>query len=165
MVRVALSRKSLLHARTQVHPKIRRPFHFMMSLVRATFPDITDVNPMMYMLGIMGQEQYGWHHPDGYPDAPEAWGSGLHPRWSVASWYFDGIFPGLSVSNDTLVALVGGYPQPRLARAINGALMGGGMTLDDEKQLQVFIDSRPKIFQTLREAFAIAASSPSFQQY
>lgn len=68
--------------------KFRRPLDFMAALMRTT--PITFKTREAWYLGLnpleeMGQLPFGWHPPNGYPDAARAWinTNGLMMRWNL----------------------------------------------------------------------------------
>src|SRR5262249_3528782 len=77
--------EALAEPANRQHAKLRRPYHFVMSLVRALQPEITDLTGLFYEMYPLGQMPYDWSPPNGYPDSFDAWGSALLPRWSFAS--------------------------------------------------------------------------------
>ena len=166
MVRVALDASSIQAALATGATKVRRPYHLLVSLVRATGGRVTDLLPMVYVLSLMGHGPYEWGPPNGYPDAVGAWAPGLSLRWLVASAYFDGYFPGLETNTNKLRNMIGGdLSAPDLAQRIDMALTGGTMSQTDVVELQAWLDAHPPTINVMREAFALAVSSPSFQQY
>jgi uncharacterized protein (DUF1800 family) len=165
MVRTALDSRSIQEALDTGVTKVRRPYHFLVSLVRATEGQVTDLLTMVYVLSLMGHGPYEWHPPNGYPDAVGAWAPGLSWRWLVASAYFDGYFPGLAPNFNKLRNGVGGdLAAPDLARRMDLFLTGGTSSDADLDELQAWLDAKPPTVDVIREAFALAISSPSFQQ-
>lgn len=83
--------------RTAWGDKVKRPFEYAVSVMRATdlnFDPLAD--NFFWYYEPMGQELFGWHPPDGYPDFKEAW-TGTMPmlqRWrlinSLLSWEIGG---------------------------------------------------------------------------
>jgi Protein of unknown function (DUF1800) len=166
VLRTILSRESLASAEIWKQGKLKRPFHFATSLLRAVRAQVQDATGVLDELTGMGQLPYDWPAPNGYPDTLGAWSGGLHARWRFASRLLDGALPGVSLNPTLIVALLG-HPAPGEAgAAINRLLMGGSMRAADEAAVQAFVDSFPSYDWTvLREAIALAASSPSYQWY
>jgi uncharacterized protein (DUF1800 family) len=70
--------------------KIKRPFEYSVSILRALSADFVPEDPFFWSYGSIGQELFGWRPPNGYPDDREAW-SGTMPmlqRWRHCNWLF-----------------------------------------------------------------------------
>src|SRR5262245_16742770 len=65
--------------------KLKRPYHFMVSALRATNPIVGSVSPMVSQLNNLGHQLFSWDTPDGYPDKIEYWAGNIVPRWNFAS--------------------------------------------------------------------------------
>jgi len=166
MVRAALSRPSMVEAAPWDHPKLRRPFHFATSLARAVGVDVSFALIVTYDLFALGQAPFEWPAPNGYPDTVGAWGSSLLPRWRHASALLDNAFLGATVNEASLLQRMGDPPPSEYAEAIDQLLTGGTLAPRDKQAVQGFVSSfRAPNGQVLREAIALAASSPSYQLY
>jgi uncharacterized protein (DUF1800 family) len=142
-------------------PKLKRPFHFACSLVRACGPTITQ--PIRYVneLTSMGHRPFGWPAPNGYPESLEVWGQSVLPRWTFATRFFDGNIAGTSV-NVTL--LFGATPKSGLARRASQILAGGRLDPVDVAAVQAYADSVLVLNDTLRrDVLELSAQAPSFQ--
>ncbi|MEM7114316.1 MAG: DUF1800 domain-containing protein [Chloroflexota bacterium] len=66
--------------------KMKRPLDFLIGALRATGTEVYEWWQLEEMLYTLGQPPYGWHPPNGYPDAAGAWTStgGLLMRWNIA---------------------------------------------------------------------------------
>lgn len=65
--------------------KVKRPIELVLSYVRASGGEFTPNETLLYLLGVMGQEPFGYKLPTGYPDEKEAWlstGKWLQ-RWNI----------------------------------------------------------------------------------
>ena len=114
----------------------------------------------------MGQQPYNWPTPDGYPDALDAWGDSLYPRWDFAHKALEGKLEGCKVEIASVFEPVGGFDRQRGAQLINQVLTGGTLTAEDEADVQAFLDEHDSIDDTVvKEALALAACSPSYQYY
>jgi uncharacterized protein (DUF1800 family) len=166
VLRTILSQESLAAAQAWKKGKLKRPFHFASSLLRALGADVHDAGGVLGALTTMGQLPYDWPAPNGYPDALVAWSGGLHGRWTFASNLLDGAIAGIELDANSVLAALG-HPLPSDAgRAINALLTGGTMRPNDEAAVQAYVDSFPNVdWPVLREAIALAASSPSYQWY
>ncbi|MEM7133254.1 MAG: DUF1800 domain-containing protein [Chloroflexota bacterium] len=77
--------------RTTWGQKVKRPFEYAVSLLRATGADFVPSDQYLWMYNAGGQELFGWHPPNGYPDVQGAWlgtMSMLH-RWRLANQLLD----------------------------------------------------------------------------
>lgn len=160
MVRAILSRANLREAA----PRFKRPLTFAYSLVRALDLTITGTQQFGAELSLLGQLPFGWPAPNGYPDSIFAWGSNVLPRWDFASRALAGQVPGLSVDPAHVQGLLAAAAKPTIAEAIDYVLTGGAMDAEDVAEVQAYVDSFPTPnWLVLREAIALAASSPSYQ--
>src|SRR5207244_2244469 len=64
--------------------KMKRPFDFVISALRALNADTDGTGPLQH-LAWMGQLPYHWAMPNGYPDRVSAWSSSLLARWNFAA--------------------------------------------------------------------------------
>jgi uncharacterized protein (DUF1800 family) len=75
--------------RTTWGEKIKRPFEYTVSILRASEADFTPENDSFrWMYSNMGQPLFSWHPPNGYPDFKIAWSSTMPmlQRWRMANW-------------------------------------------------------------------------------
>jgi len=164
MIRVALNRQNLLAEDPFGNPKLKRPFHYVSSLLRAVDANVVTPQGLLLQLQTMQNRPFTWPSPDGFPDSLDDWGGSVLARWSFASSVIAGQIGGVSVPIQNLVSLIGQVPQAGLANAIDRALTGGRMTPQERAAIQTFIDSFSTVNgPVLREAFALAASSPTYQ--
>src|SRR5690606_18572005 len=74
--------------RTTWGEKIKRPFEFSVSVLRALQADFVPEDPFFWSYDSIGQALFSWHSPDGYPDDRGAW-TGTMPmlqRWRHCNW-------------------------------------------------------------------------------
>jgi uncharacterized protein (DUF1800 family) len=171
MLRVILARESLAHAT----PKFRRPFHFVVSLLRGLGADVQDALATVLLLSDMGQMPFGYPMPDGYPDTVEAWGAALLPRWDFASLLLTPSLtgepiPGVHLSLESVQAkldFTGPAERHGLAGRIDARVLGQRLAPQELVGLQDFIDGYPGPFggEALLETIALAASLPGAQWY
>jgi uncharacterized protein (DUF1800 family) len=163
MIRVILKPSSVTLAAPGTNPKLRRPFHFLCSLLRACGATVDPTNALIEELLRLGQAPFGWPLPDGYPDSLATWGTSLLPRWTTAARLCDGKVPGVSID---VTALLGSVPRGQLGAAISAVLTGGTLAAGDVAAVQAYVDAFGVVDEAvLREALALAASSPSYQYY
>ena len=147
-------------------PKLRRPFHYAVSLLRASEANIVNPRVLLDYFYVMGHAPFFWITPDGYPDTVEAWGSSLRPRWLFASGLNDGAIPGVSVSPTALLQSEGGTASGMQAGAIDRILTGERMTTSELDLVQGFYDDLSTGY-TFRDSdtFGLAGSMPTLQWY
>lgn len=87
-IRAALSTLLLDGALVTSAPKLKRPFRFAVSALRALGARTDGGTALQAELDAMGQLPFAWPTPDGYPEEEGAWSSRLLPRWSFASRLF-----------------------------------------------------------------------------
>lgn len=160
MIRAILHPNNLAAAQ----PKLKRPFTFLTSLLRATNATITSTTTtLVNELVKVGQVPFAWGPPDGYPDSSDYWGSAVLPRWNFASRLLDGNLSGVTVDVTTLF---NGVVQSQAARRCDQLLTGGHLAPEDITEVHNFVMSFGSLTtQVKREALALAASSPSYQYF
>ena len=168
VIRAILTRAHLSAAGAWQVPKLKRPRRFIVGLMRATGA-LSQPGSLLRVtgtIGAMGQPTMLWETPDGFPDDLESWGSNVLPRWEFASKLASNSVPGVQFPPAMLVNLLGGAPASETARAMSRVLSGGTMLPDEVARVQAYVDAAPNLtLQVLREAFALAASSPSYQYF
>ncbi len=167
--------------RTTWGDKIKRPFEFACSALRATqclFD--ADSDAFFWWYGGMGQSLFGWHAPDGYPDVKEAWSSTMPilQRWrfvnTLLGWTiggdgankedarigFDGIMPADRATPAEVVDFwserLVGYRLPDHERAQIVEFMAFGRGADSDLPAD-------QIEERLRPMVGLILMSPSFQ--
>lgn len=165
MIRVILDPDTVARIPVEERMKLRQPLHFMIALLRSAQVGSQNLLQITQDSERVGQTPFWWPSPDGPPDSLEAWGPAVLPRWDFASRLFMNQIQGNQPDGATLQALVQTAPAgSSTAAAINWVLTGGLLSAEDEAEVQAYIDSRPFFNElVLREAFALAASSPSYQ--
>ena len=88
--------------------KIKRPFHYVVSAIRATAAE-TDAGPALqdYLLR-MGHSPFQYPTPDGYPTEPQPWMATLLWRWRFASEFAANQIKGTALDTHLLVKAAGG---------------------------------------------------------
>jgi len=163
MIRTALRPENVLAAAAATEPKLKRPFTFVVSLLRATNANVTSATNLLSELLKLGQVPFTWGPPDGFPDAAEYWGANVLPRWSFASRLLDNAISGVTV--DT-TALFSGVAQVDCAERCNELLAGRQLAPSDVGEIDAFVRGFASFTtQAKRESLALAAASPSFQTY
>lgn len=71
--------------------KIKRPFEYVISLLRASNADFAPGDSFFWMYERMGQPLFQWLPPNGFPDQKEDWSSTMPmlQRWRMCNWLID----------------------------------------------------------------------------
>ena len=105
--------------------KVKRPFHFVISALRATAAK-TNAGPALqnYLLR-MGHAPFQYPTPDGYPEAAQSWMATLLWRWKFALNFANRSLKGTSYDEKKLVLSAGGKD------AVAAHLLGRKATLSE----------------------------------
>jgi uncharacterized protein (DUF1800 family) len=155
MVRTALRAKHLGSAT----PKLKRPFHLMISALRAIGAEVEDVRQPLNRLAAAGHLPFAWVPPNGYPDTAQWWSSLLLPRWSFGTTIAGGDDVLLDPAADDPNASVG-----KIVDRLDTLLLNGAMTPATRTELTKFLNKR-KNRERVRAAIALAIAAPEFQEY
>ena len=128
--------------------KLKRPFHFVASALRAADADTDGGPPLHEMLRRMGQPPFQFPSPDGYPDDRESWLGTLLWRWNFAAALSANRIEGTRVRHSELHASSGGAP------GTWASLLGRSVTPDESSALGGVADP-----------LALVLASPAFQTY
>jgi uncharacterized protein (DUF1800 family) len=172
VIRVLLAERTLLDEQPWAHRKVKRPMHFVASLLRAVGAKVTmpaslmTPGPLTQELRVLGQEPYDWPTPNGYPDLASAWGSALYARWSFASRLLAGSLAGVVVDPAIVLARLAATGETTPGAAVDVLLTGGRFTAAERRAIDDFAASvaAPQ-WPEVAEWIALGASSRSFQQY
>jgi uncharacterized protein (DUF1800 family) len=151
VVRTILLDEELLAAGAS---RIKRPFRFVVSALRAFNAQTNGRAPLAAWLGRMGHRPYAWATPDGYPRDGGDWLHTLATRFRFASELVRGGIEGTRIDAEALArAVSGGAPRARLA-----AHAFGRPPTDAERAV---VDAAP----SLHAALALVVASPGFQRF
>jgi uncharacterized protein (DUF1800 family) len=143
--------------------KFKRPFHYLVSSLRATAP--TTVASMATMNGqmtTMGQTPFGWDTPDGYPDRIAYWAGNVLTRWNFAVT--------LSTQNNAAsivvptTAYLAGTPDNAID-LIDQGFFGGEMDPTERLALLNYLKAGTFNDTRVRETISLALSANGFQWY
>ena len=86
--------------------KVKTPFEFIVSAVRATGAEVSDALPLVRAINQLGMPLYQCQPPTGYKDTADAWVNtgALVNRMNVALRLANGQLPGVAVDRDRLPA-------------------------------------------------------------
>jgi Protein of unknown function (DUF1800) len=143
-------------------PLFKRPFHYVISALRAMNANVTSLNTLRgsYING-MGQAPFQWGPPDGYPHSFEYWAGLPLPRWSFAFNLANNSISGVSV--DITALLTGAANAIQIADRIDTLLFAGDMPTADKAALIAYLRPDPPTSTRIRDAFGLALASPGFQ--
>jgi uncharacterized protein (DUF1800 family) len=161
MIRVILTPPNL-----QAAPlKLKRPYHFLVSSLRATTPTIRSMTQLANrQLLLLGQPLFLWDTPDGYPDNMDFWAGTILPRWNFASYVASQSSATGEITFD-VTALVALAQPAAIAAQIEKMVFAGEMPAALEAELTSYLSAVPVSANRVREAVALALSSSAFQWY
>jgi len=148
-------------------PKLKRPFAFMVSALRAIHADVGQSRAIGRWMEWLGQPLFHWPPPDGYPDVSPAWAANLLPRWNFALALVHNQIGQISAPLEKLVTAGN-------AKNVDEALdLFAGLTLGrplDDEAYALFTDyvgngdlSDEPTRERLGDAVALMLASPAFQ--
>ena len=88
--------------------KFKRPFHFVVSALRATNAETDGASPLVYFLLRLGHAPFRYTTPDGYPEEATHWQNTLLWRWNFATALADNRIKGTRIEADVLRQRLGG---------------------------------------------------------
>ncbi len=93
--------------RTSAGAKFKRPFHFVVSALRATNASTDADQPILSYLEKMGHVPFRYPTPDGYPATAAHWRATLLWRWKFAIALANGRIPGTHIERVHLQRVIG----------------------------------------------------------
>jgi uncharacterized protein (DUF1800 family) len=159
MLRTLLSPNSLADAPA----KYKRPYHLLVSALRALPNTVTSTSSLRVQLTTMGHRSFYWSTPDGYPDNIDYWVGLILPRWNYGAQLLNGNVAGASVG--TAAFFSGLTTAQQLVDKIDQAMFGGEMPLSDKNRIKTYATATPTNATTQQEAIGLAIGSPGFQWY
>ncbi len=154
VVRAILLSEELEAARGE---KVKRPFRFVVSALRAVGADTHAKGDLLEHLGRMGQALFSYPTPDGYPTRGDAWLATLLWRWSFALALAEGRVDGVGVDGPALLHALGGErPTARLAAHLFGRRATEAELASVDRYQGPRADERH---------LALLLSTPAFQRY
>ncbi len=141
--------------------RYKRPFHFLVSGVRALNATVTSPDLINRQLGTLGQPLFIWDTPDGYPDKVEFWAGNITPRWSVASTLAN--YRTGTVIVDAAPYMVSGVDGT--IDALNQRVFASEMSPSVRTALRAFLAGGAFTDTRVRETISLALASSDFQWY
>ncbi|NHZ72021.1 MAG: DUF1800 family protein [Aquificales bacterium] len=150
--------------------KLKRPFTYMVSVLRATHTNLRlgrgrEIGRWLRMLG---QVPFHWPPPDGFPDTTNAWAANLLPRWNFALTLVNNQVQGASAPLERLVQAGQADSDPDAVLEFFSRLLNGrSLTPAEQQQFQQYIGSGSlndgNTIQNLKDSVALMLASPAFQ--
>ncbi|MEZ6019654.1 MAG: DUF1800 domain-containing protein [Planctomycetota bacterium] len=167
VVRTILSPANLSAAKPWLHPKVKRPHQWMISVLRSLDHSDVDAGELIWSSHYLGQPEYLCHSPQGYLDQALPWASRLQPRWLYSSVLGHGWWSSINLTTADCRARLGGTPKAQWMRYMNQHLCGGWMPQHEANLCQRYLDLvfSAETDQAVGEAFELLFSSPSFQLF
>ncbi len=160
MLRVILYSPEFAAARGS---KLKRPFHFIASSLRALGADTHAHRPLIEYLLRMGQAPFQHPTPDGYPDEAAPWLGTLLWRWNFALSLAGNQVPSVQVGADELAKAIGSVYQPALLFAY---FIGRNGRADELQPLQAYVSTKGiESRESRAELIGLILASPAFQRY
>jgi uncharacterized protein (DUF1800 family) len=142
--------------------KFKRPFHFLVSSLRATNPSVASVTALNGQLNFLGQGLFFWQTPDGYPDTVDYWSGNIVPRWEYAN----------TLANYNTAATVKLNTAPYLAGTTDAAIsliqanfFGGELPIATRTSLLAYLNGGTFNDTRVRETIGLAIGAAEFQWY
>jgi len=148
--------------RASAGKKLKRPFRFVVSALRALGADVTGREGVPAALVSMGQAPFHHPTPDGYPEHAEPWLGTLLFRWNFALALVEGRLPGASVDLPRLSRALGAEPGRDAALALTRHLLGREPDDDETNVVLAYLETA-EWREHPERAVALVLSSPGFQ--
>ena len=150
-------------------PKLKRPYTYMISALRALN---TDLNPnrsraIGRWLERLGQLPFHWPPPNGYPDVAPAWAANLLPRWNFALALLHGELPGAAPPLEEIVAAGNAQTAVDVLQLFAGLVYGRALAPDEATLFANYAGNGPlddpETQLRLKDSVALMLASPAFQ--
>jgi uncharacterized protein (DUF1800 family) len=160
MIRTILAPNNLAAAPA----KYKRPYHLMVSALRALPSTITSTSGIRSQLDSCGHRPFFWPTPDGYPDTLLYWQGLILPRWNYGAALLNGNISNVSVDYTTFFN--GLTTAQQMVDKIDLAMFGGQMPATDKDKIRLYLLPDPVTNVTKkRDAIGLAIGAPGFQWY
>lgn len=157
MLRVVLARQWIEAA----PPKLKRPYHLVMSALRARPSNITKSADVSRALGIMEHIPYTWIPPNGFPDNADYWGGNILSRWNFGTLFVE----QTRAAPVDWTPFMGDLTKDELLDQIDTYFFGHTMPSDMRTVLADFLAAEPDNFFHRMQAIGLAIDAPPFQWY
>jgi len=164
--------------RTTWGEKIKRPFEYVASLMRAAEADFTPENSFFWSYEAMGQPLFAWSPPNGFPDDKATWSSTMPmlQRWRMCNnlieWHYGGEGPNKDEKRLPLINPAGVKTPYALVDYWSDRLVGVQLPDNERQPIVDFISGgrnpnfdlpATDITERLRYMIGLIFMAPSFQ--
>ena len=133
--------------------KLKRPYHMVVSAIRALGADLEDPGFVFDWLYAAGHLPFTWPPPNGFPDTEGFWSSYVLPRWNFSAEMFDSALslnaPALDPSNNRNLT------RAKLRARLDRQLMGGRTSGATKTALAEYLRSVPFNSRSVAEAIGL----------
>jgi len=147
-------------------PKLKRPYTYAISALRALSSDVGNYRSLLRWLEIMGQPLFQWPAPDGYPDDSRSWTGNLLPRWNFALALLGNQIPGLQVPLTRLLEIARNSDQGEELNVLASFIFGRPLDSEERAYFEKVGDGQSldqRRGQGLANAVALMIAGPAFQ--
>ncbi len=159
-VRALLTSDAFAASRGQ---KLKRPFEFVASALRASAADTHAHTELTDYLGRMGQALFQHPTPDGYADEATPWLGTLLWRWNFAFALASGDIPTVSAPIDDLGRALG-EPDAGID-SLFGHFVGRRPAPSEAEAIRAFLADQQAGADPMHLAVALTLASPAFQRH
>jgi uncharacterized protein (DUF1800 family) len=142
--------------------KLKRPFHLVVSAVRATDATVANAMTPVNHVRNLGQPLFQWETPDGFPDLMEYWVGNITPRWQFGTTWAS------SNSATNVLVNVAPYQSGSVDAALdrmNTELFAGELAPSTRELLRAYLSAGTFNATRIRDTLALALNSHEFQWY
>jgi uncharacterized protein (DUF1800 family) len=144
--------------------KLKRPFRFVVSALRALGAD-SDASPaLLRYLGAMGQAPFQHPTPDGYPDETMPWLGTMLWRWNFVLALVTGSINGTSVKLHELAKAMGAPDNDQAAYFLRHLMGREGLPIEKQAVADYVAASPLEDGLKKQEAVGLIMASPGFQR-
>ena len=147
------------HEFTNASPRLKRPYRFMISALRALAVELEPKHKLHWWLVRLGQPLFMWPSPDGYPEEMYAWADKLLPRWNFALQLAQNKIQGVYVPWENLVQ---GTLEERIGQ-IAYRLFARELDQASWELIWQHVKGQRREQRAFVESVALMLSSPAFQ--
>lgn len=158
MIRAALD-PAYIHC---AQPKLKRPYHFAISALRAIPTYIVSFDYLAYQLDVLGQHPFFWAPPNGYPDSLGYWSGYLLPRWRFGIWLFEEQGETIYYNID---GILNAQTLAEKIEALSLYLFFGNMSDQLRGRLTSYLAENQSSRRRVLETVGLALAAPEYQWY
>lgn len=141
--------------------KIKRPFEYVVGILRATEAEFTPSEPFLHDFERTGQRLFSWRTPDGLPDRHEKWlsANSLIERWRLTNQILNEQKPDLKIpalENESKQS-----PEEKVNQWLH-RIYGGRIPEKSRNEIVTFLKSQPNSSH-LRASVALMFMAPENQ--